>query len=336
MTPPPASSSALRPTRIKACGLVSSPALNSTKMAPISATEWIVSLGLIQPRAKGPSAIPATISPRTEGNRTLSNNSPATFAETKITRSCKRSWSGACGMTAPQHMGRYRYSQENQSRVPRPRLSALWIDRRGFPRLRSAQLIWQGKTDPACLCWFRILRSLAPPDSRGRRSPRCSLLDVTGRLSPFFEILLVVILCWMKRNCRNDLSHDRLLEAPRLLQLFFREPGFALLLRDVEKDRRAVLRSIVRTLAVELGGVVVLPEHLEQFLVGEFCGIVIYFDRLGVAGAVAAHVLIGRIGEVPAGVANPGCGNPRQLAESSFHSPETACGKGGFGHMDEL
>jgi hypothetical protein len=40
--------------RIRSCGLVSRPALKRTKMAPISATEWMVSLGLIQPRAKGP------------------------------------------------------------------------------------------------------------------------------------------------------------------------------------------------------------------------------------------------------------------------------------------
>jgi hypothetical protein len=58
------------------------------------------------------------------------------------------------------------------------------------------------------------------------------------------------------------------------------------------------------------------------------------FDRLGMARAIAANVLIRGIGEVPAGVANPGSCDPRQLAESGFNSPETARGKGGFGHED--
>src|SRR5579862_9368475 len=171
-------------------------------------------------------------------------------------------------------------------------------------------------------------------DSRGRLSHVVRddrLLYVAGRESALFQILLVIVLGGMELNRWHDLGHDRLLEASRLFQLLFRKPGFAFLLRSVKEDRRAVLRSIIRTLAVELGGIVVLPEHFEQFLVGELGGVVVHFDRLCVAGAVAAHILVGRIGEVPAGVPHPGCRDPWQLAESGFYSPETARGKRSFG-----
>src|ERR1700730_2009530 len=103
----------------------------------------------------------------------------------------------------------------------------------------------------------------------------------------------------------------------------------------MKKKRRAGLRSLVRTLAVELGGIVVFPEYFQQFLVGKFRRIVLHFDGFGVAGAVAADVLVSRIGEVPTRITNPGCRDPRQLAKRGFNSPETACGESGFGHRNK-
>src|SRR5450755_2204518 len=161
-----------------------------------------------------------------------------------------------------------------------------------------------------------------------------ALLDVTGGEAALFQILLVIILGGMERHRWDDLGDNRFLEASRLLQLLLRQLGFALLLRGVKKDRGAILRSIVRTLAVELGGIMVFPKHFQQLLVGKFRRIVLHFDCLGVAGAVAANILVGRIGKVAARVSNPGRGDTRQLAESGFNSPETACSKGGFGHMN--
>src|SRR5678815_5902996 len=125
----------------------------------------------------------------------------------------------------------------------------------------------------------------------------------------------------------RDRGHNRLLEATRFLQLLFGQLGFAFLLRSVKEDRGTVLRSVVGALAIELRGIVVLPEYFQQFLVGKFGGIVLHLDRLGMAGAITANVLVSGVGEVPAGVANPGPRDPRQLAESGFDSPETARGK---------
>lgn len=40
-----------------------------------------------------------------------------------------------------------------------------------------------------------------------------SSLDVAGCQSPFFQILLMIVLGGMERHRRNNLGHDRLLEA---------------------------------------------------------------------------------------------------------------------------
>src|ERR1700681_4701846 len=103
----------------------------------------------------------------------------------------------------------------------------------------------------------------------------------------------------------------------------------------MEEKWRAVLRTIVRTLAVELGGIVVFPEYFQQFLVGKFRRIVLHFDGFGVAGAVAANVLVSRIGEVLTRITNPGCRDPLQVATRGFTSPEAACGESSFGHRNK-
>ncbi len=47
-----------------------------------------------------------------------------------------------------------------------------------------------------------------------------------------------------------------------LLERFFEACACGLLLRRVKEDRGAVLRAPVRALAIDLGGIVVLPEDL--------------------------------------------------------------------------
>src|ERR1700730_4640270 len=103
----------------------------------------------------------------------------------------------------------------------------------------------------------------------------------------------------------------------------------------MKEDRGAVLGSPIRTLPVELSRIVVLPEPVQEFLVGKRGRIVFDFHRLGVAGAIGANILVSGISEVSAGVANPGRDHARQLAESGFNSPETACRKGGFSHVNK-
>jgi hypothetical protein len=51
---------------------------------------------------------------------------------------------------------------------------------------------------------------------------------------------------------------------------------------------------------------VVLPEDVEQLFVGEFGGVIVHFDRFGVACAVGADVFVGRALGGSAGVTDAG------------------------------
>src|SRR5581483_6948984 len=75
---------------IRSEGRVSSPTVKRRKMAPTSAIEPTVSLGLTSPVACGPRMTPARISPRTPGRDICSKISPKTFAHTKMAKSSSR------------------------------------------------------------------------------------------------------------------------------------------------------------------------------------------------------------------------------------------------------
>src|SRR5450755_3950731 len=76
----------------------------------------------------------------------------------------------------------------------------------------------------------------------------------------------------------------------------------------------------------------VLPEHVEQFVVGELGRIVVHFHGFRMPGAVGADFLVGGVGRLAAGITDTGGDDSRQLAKRGFYSPETTCGKCGFGH----
>ncbi len=71
-------------------------------------------------------------------------------------------------------------------------------------------------------------------------------------------------------------------------------------------DARAVLGAHVATLAHALRRVVVLPEDLEQLLVGDHRGVEDHEDGLGVPSPTGADLLIARVGREPADVADRG------------------------------
>src|ERR1700737_3577389 len=90
--------------------------------------------------------------------------------------------------------------------------------------------------------------------------------------------VLVVLLGRKKRRGRGDLRHDFPLEARHLFDPLLRLlGGFPLRLVLVE-DRRAVLRAVVAELAVGLRRIDVVPEDLEQLLVGNLGRVVSYLD----------------------------------------------------------
>src|SRR5262249_28238219 len=64
------------------------------------------------------------------------------------------------------------------------------------------------------------------------------------------------------------------------------------LLGRVVEDRRAVLRAVVRSLTVELRGIVQLPERVEQLIVGYFLRIVGELHDFRVSGSVRADIFV--------------------------------------------
>src|SRR6266536_5175102 len=69
-------------------------------------------------------------------------------------------------------------------------------------------------------------------------------------------IVLVICLCRIESLQRHDLGHDRSRKNPGLVELSDVGLGDALLLLILVKNRRSVLRALVRTLTIELRGVV--------------------------------------------------------------------------------
>src|SRR5260370_25527322 len=96
----------------------------------------------------------------------------------------------------------------------------------------------------------------------------------------------------------SDLGGDPIAE--RLLRLVARSERRLLLLDSKSKDRRAILRSAVGALAVAAGGIVRLPEELQELLIAHLRGIELDQHRLGGPGPVPADVLVtGVLGGAP-------------------------------------
>src|SRR5271165_6964761 len=97
----------------------------------------------------------------------------------------------------------------------------------------------------------------------------------------------------------------------------------------MHKNRRAVLVADVPALATTGGRVVDPPERLQQPLVADLGRVEPHLDRFCVAGPVAAHLLVGRLGGAPAGVADPRLDDAVDLAERRLYPPEATGGEGG-------
>ena len=90
--------------------------------------------------------------------------------------------------------------------------------------------------------------------------------------------------------------------------------------------RRAVLGADVVAVAVEVGGVVVLPEDPQQGLAARPAdgGVVGHPHGLGVTGGPGAHLLVGGVGRGAAHVADGGDHHPVLAPQYALHAPEAA------------
>src|SRR5689334_18087705 len=98
------------------------------------------------------------------------------------------------------------------------------------------------------------------------------------------------------------------------------------------ENRGAILLAEVRTLAVQLGWIVVLPENIEQIFIGNSGGIVINLDRFRMAGGIRANVFVRGVLHLAADVTDSGSRYAWNLTEGRFNAPETSGCKSCFCH----
>src|SRR3954468_15573102 len=146
--------------------------------------------------------------------------------------------------------------------------------------------------------------------------------DRAARLAALLEVLLVVVLGRPEPPGRHDLGDDLALEAA--LILVTRRGGCALLLAVVREDRRPVLAADVPALTVARRRVVTVPERREQLIVGDELRVVLDLHGLRVTGPPAADLLVGRVVDFAAGVADGRAQNAWHRAECGLDAPETA------------
>src|SRR5258707_1760937 len=107
---------------------------------------------------------------------------------------------------------------------------------------------------------------------------------MAGGKAALLEILLVIILRAMEVDRRLDLCDDRAAKALGRFELRLGSARRLFLRGRMVENRRAVLRSDIRALAVQCRWVVVLPEDIEELLVAHLGGIELDLANLGVAG----------------------------------------------------
>jgi hypothetical protein len=173
------------------------------------------------------------------------------------------------------------------------------------------------------------LSLIRPPPSaasRGHRVGAARELPVRsdevarGAVGVPFEVVLILGFGLPEATGRRDLSHR--FRWPEAGGVHVRDRVFCdrpLLVGRVE-DGRPVLRADVVSLAVLRRWIVDLEEELEQVAVGELLRIEVDLGHFG----VTAEVVLRRVGDVAAGVANPGRDHSGLLAQELLHSPKAS------------
>src|SRR5580692_10363786 len=95
-----------------------------------------------------------------------------------------------------------------------------------------------------------------------------SVLDVAADHAAFFEVFLVVLFGLPERRCWDDLGRDGFSVRASSVELGDLCPGLGELLVVLSEDDATVLRTPIRTLAVDLGGIVHAEKRVKQRFVG--------------------------------------------------------------------
>src|SRR4029453_8680186 len=150
------------------------------------------------------------------------------------------------------------------------------------------------------------------------------------RLTALFKIALMIFFGAPEPWRWLDLRPDWPIETSSLFQLVFRGFGDGLLVRRMVKDHRTILLSNIGTLPIQRRRIVVRPENIKQLFVTNLRWIEFDFHHFSVAGLVCANIFIGWIILRSACVSNRCRDDAVQFSKCLFHTPETACAKGGL------
>src|SRR5438876_414047 len=122
------------------------------------------------------------------------------------------------------------------------------------------------------------------------------------------EVLLMIVLGEVERRRVENFGRDRV-ETPGLQRLVvprLRRLGGLALGGGEGIDAGAVLRAGIVALAHALGGIVALPERLQQVFIGDPLRVIDHYHDLVVAGLAAADLVVRRIGSMAGGIADGG------------------------------
>ena len=154
--------------------------------------------------------------------------------------------------------------------------------------------------------------------------------DRAMRLAALLQITLMIFFRAPELRRGFNLRYDWPIEPATLFDFGFRSFGRRLLFGRMIKNHRAILRADIGALPVQGGRVMVRPENVEKLIVTDLRWIELDFHHLGVSGFVRTNIFIGGVVFCPACIPDR-CGqNALQIAQSFFHSPETACSECGF------
>ena len=111
-------------------------------------------------------------------------------------------------------------------------------------------------------------------------------------------------------------------------------PSCHLLIGIMGQDDAAVLRADIRALPVLGGWVMDGKKHLQQIGKGYLPWIEGDLHNLGMAGALAADLLIGRIGHMAAGIAGLHGSDADHFPKHGFQTPKAAAAKCSLFHIN--
>ena len=143
------------------------------------------------------------------------------------------------------------------------------------------------------------------------------------------KVFLVVIFGRIKTAEGAYLRNNGLIVSAAFVKLLFVEFCFLPLFRIMIKDGAPVLRPDIRSLLVQTGWVMNLEKNFQEFIVGDFGGLVNDLHTFRVARFTGANLLIGGIDNFTTGITGGNAQYTVQLFEYGFGAPETSRSKGG-------